>query len=261
MHFNNCLVWLSCKIRHQKITENCSDCGEDFWCSPAQPSRTVVRKIAQKITLDPSHHFLNFCHLQSPKYPDSQAQEPFLSPRQFTAKYFPHCVIKICAITLYEFVTTYILEQGCSNSVLEAGVQQTLAQPPTCLNTPAGKFLVCLVRAWLAGLGLFNWGWSWNSTGPSLGTPVLEHPCISLYSIPILSSIAQVYIHIFLLLFLSIYIYICVYIFLILFFIVSIFYLSMYKNTKAVKPWLIKLLLLCLVSCIFLFNKTFHNLV
>ncbi|KAL0168525.1 hypothetical protein M9458_036747, partial [Cirrhinus mrigala] len=41
LHINNCLVWLSYKIRHQKITENGSDRREDYWCSPAHPSRTV----------------------------------------------------------------------------------------------------------------------------------------------------------------------------------------------------------------------------
>ncbi len=35
-----------------------------------------------------------------------------------------------------------------------AGVLQSLA--PTCLNTPAGKLLVCLVKAWLAASGVFN---------------------------------------------------------------------------------------------------------
>ncbi len=105
VHFNNCLVWLSYKIRHQKTTENGSDCGDDFWCSSAHCIlyTSKVRKIAQKITLDPSHHFLNFCHLQSPKYQDSQAQERFFTQGIYliTAKYFPHCAIKICAITLY----------------------------------------------------------------------------------------------------------------------------------------------------------------
>ncbi len=39
-----------------------------------------------------------------------------------------------------------------------ATVLQSLA--PTCLNTPAWKFLVCLVRSRLAGSSVFNWGWS-----------------------------------------------------------------------------------------------------
>ncbi len=43
------------------------------------------------------------------------------------------------------------LGQGCPNS--ESPNLQSLA--PTCLNTPAWKFLVCLVRAWLASSGVF----------------------------------------------------------------------------------------------------------
>ncbi len=39
-----------------------------------------------------------------------------------------------------------------------ATVLQSLA--PTCLNTPAWKFIVCLIRSRLAGSSVFNWGWS-----------------------------------------------------------------------------------------------------
>ncbi len=43
----------------------------------------------------------------------------------------------------------YPIKQGSPNSVTEG-------RCPTCLNTPAWKFLVCLVRPWLAGSGVFN---------------------------------------------------------------------------------------------------------
>ncbi len=37
VHFNNCLVWLSYKIRDQKTTENGSDCWTDYRCPPCPP--------------------------------------------------------------------------------------------------------------------------------------------------------------------------------------------------------------------------------
>ncbi len=53
LHFNNCLLQLSYKLRHQK---NGSDCLTDYRCPPLQELYTSrVRKRAQKITLDPSH--------------------------------------------------------------------------------------------------------------------------------------------------------------------------------------------------------------
>ncbi len=48
VHFNNCLVWLSYKIRNRKTTENSSECWEDYWCSPAHPSRTVYIQSEEK---------------------------------------------------------------------------------------------------------------------------------------------------------------------------------------------------------------------
>jgi len=54
-------------------------------------------------------------------------------------------------------------------------VLQSLA--PTCLNTPAWKFLVCWIRPSLAGPGVFNWVWS--STGQEQDRAIKEehsHP-------------------------------------------------------------------------------------
>ncbi len=47
-----------------------------------------------------------------------------------------------------------LLSRAVQTRSWRAGVLQSLA--PTCLNTPAWKFLVCLVRAWLAASGVFN---------------------------------------------------------------------------------------------------------
>ncbi len=92
----------------------------------------------------------------------------FVSARICTTskKYFPHFRIVVKSF-----------QQGGPTQSWRAGVLQSLA--PTCLNTPAGMFLVCLVRAWLAGSGVSNWGWiktlqDTGPPGPSLGTPALE---------------------------------------------------------------------------------------
>ncbi|KAL0153467.1 hypothetical protein M9458_051234, partial [Cirrhinus mrigala] len=82
LHINNCLVWLSYKIRHQKITENGSDRREDYWCSPAHPSRTVYIQSEEKGSENhsgsltsmssPFQTFAIWSALQSHKYQDSQ---------------------------------------------------------------------------------------------------------------------------------------------------------------------------------------------
>ncbi len=118
--------------------------------------------------------FLNFCHLagaSEPQIPGQPGTRTVSSPRQsilWTVKCSPHCAIKICAITLYLFVTAY----------------------------------------------------------------TLVHPCISLYYIPILSSIAQLYIK-FILFFkkkLYLYLHVCFFI-LILSFIVSVLLLSLFTGS------------------------------
>ncbi len=48
----------------------------------------------------------------------------------------------------------WIYTRDAQTQSWRAGVLQSLA--PTCLNTPAWKFLVCLIRAWLAASGVFN---------------------------------------------------------------------------------------------------------
>ncbi len=53
---------------------------------------------------------------------------------------------------------TIMYSRGAQTWSWRAGVLKTLA--PTFLNISAGKFLVCLVRARLAGSGEFHWGWS-----------------------------------------------------------------------------------------------------
>ncbi len=84
-------------------------CWEDYWCSPANPSRTVYIQSEEKgsenhsgsLTSKPSPFwtFAIWPALQSRKYQDSQAQEQFLPPRQsilWTVKCSPHCAIKMC---------------------------------------------------------------------------------------------------------------------------------------------------------------------
>ena len=90
VHFNNCVVWFSYKIRHQKTTENGSDCWKDYWYSPAHPSRTVYIQSEEKGSENHSGsltpklpHLWTLAiwpALQSRKYQDSQAQEQFLPP-------------------------------------------------------------------------------------------------------------------------------------------------------------------------------------
>ncbi|KAL0148262.1 hypothetical protein M9458_056408 [Cirrhinus mrigala] len=74
LHINNCLVWLSYKIRHQKITENGS-AAERINGAPLPTLQELytsrVRKRAQKITLDPSHPCHPLFELFH-KYQDSQ---------------------------------------------------------------------------------------------------------------------------------------------------------------------------------------------
>ncbi len=63
--------------------------------------------------------FLNFCHLAGatePQIPGQPDTRTVSSPRQstlWTIKCSSHCAIKICAIILYLFVTTYILVHPC----------------------------------------------------------------------------------------------------------------------------------------------------
>lgn len=60
--------------------------------------------------------------------------------------------------TLLGKLIKLLLVQGCPNSVQEGRCPAQLA--PTSFNTPALKFLVYLVEAWIAPQGVFDWGWS-----------------------------------------------------------------------------------------------------
>lgn len=44
LHVCNRLVRLCFKVRHQKTTEDSSSCWEDYWCSPAQPPKTLCNQ-------------------------------------------------------------------------------------------------------------------------------------------------------------------------------------------------------------------------
>ncbi|KAI2665808.1 RNA-directed DNA polymerase from mobile element jockey [Labeo rohita] len=46
--FLGSIISISYKIRHQKITDNGSDRREDYWCSPAHPSRTIYIQSEEK---------------------------------------------------------------------------------------------------------------------------------------------------------------------------------------------------------------------
>ncbi len=109
LHFNNCLVQLSYQIRHQKTTENGSDCWKDYWCSLAHPPRTVYIQCEEKVsenhsgslTSKPSP-FLTFViwpALQSLKYQDSHAQEQFLPPDNL-----PYEQLNVPPIMRYKYV-------------------------------------------------------------------------------------------------------------------------------------------------------------
>ncbi len=59
-----------------------------------------------------------------------------------------------CEMSLSACICIWIYTRDAQTQSWRAGVLQSLA--PTCLNTPAWKFLVCLIRAWLAASGVFN---------------------------------------------------------------------------------------------------------
>ncbi len=93
VHFDNCLVWLGYKIRHQKTTENGPDCWEDYWCSPAcPPFKNCIHpewgKGLRKSLWIPhiqAISFLNFCHLAGttePQRPGQPGTRTVSSPRQ-----------------------------------------------------------------------------------------------------------------------------------------------------------------------------------
>ncbi len=62
------------------------------------------------------------------------------------------------------------LQQGCPNLVQEG---RCPAEFSSNLPQPAGKILVCLIRAWLAGSGLFNWCWRTKALQDQIWAPLI----------------------------------------------------------------------------------------
>ncbi len=140
VHINNCLVWFSYKIRHQKTTENGSDCWKDYWCSPAHPPRTVYIQSEEKGSenhsgslTSKSSPFLNFCHLagaKEPQIPGQPGTRTVSSPRQstlWTVKCSPHYAIKMCNNLI--FICYHLHSSTSLHLILFYFILSSIAQP------------------------------------------------------------------------------------------------------------------------------------
>ncbi len=98
---------------------------------------------------------------------------PSIHPPTYSIYSSTHLSVLIhpSTISIYPYIVSSIYSRGAQTWSWRACVLQSLA--PTCLNTPAGKILVCLVRAWLAGSGLFNWGWRTQALQDQIWAPLI----------------------------------------------------------------------------------------